>query len=38
MANAGDLKNLGCETEAEAIGKTDFDLFPQEHRRGVFCR
>lgn len=29
MANAGDLKNLGCRTEAEAIGKTDFDLFPK---------
>ena len=29
MANAGDLKNLGCQTEAEAIGKTDFDLFPK---------
>jgi len=30
MANAADLKNLGCKSEAEAIGKTDFDLFPKE--------
>ena len=38
MANAGDLKNLGCQTEAEALGKTDFDVFPTGHRRSVFCR
>jgi len=30
IANPGDLKNLGCKTEADAIGKTDFDLFPKE--------
>jgi PAS domain S-box-containing protein len=30
MANPGDLRNLGCKTEAEAIGKTDFDFFPPE--------
>ena len=30
LANPADLKNLHCETEAEAIGKTDFDLFPQD--------
>jgi len=30
LANPADLKNLHCETEADAIGKTDFDLFPQE--------
>jgi PAS domain S-box-containing protein len=30
MANAADLKNLRCQTEAEAIGKSDFDLFPKE--------
>ncbi len=28
MANAGDLKNFGLTTEAEVLGKTDFDLFP----------
>ena len=30
IANPGDLKNLGCKTEADAVGKTDFDLFPKE--------
>jgi len=29
IANPGDLKNLGVKTEAEAIGKTDFDFFPK---------
>ncbi len=28
LANPADLKNLRCQTEAEALGKTDFDLFP----------
>jgi PAS domain S-box-containing protein len=30
MANPADLKTLRCKTEAEAIGKTDFDLFPKD--------
>ncbi len=30
LANPADLKNLRCRTEAEAIGKTDFDLYPPE--------
>ncbi|HUB87853.1 MAG TPA: PAS domain S-box protein [Verrucomicrobiae bacterium] len=30
LANPADLKNLHCQTEAEAIGKTDFDFFPTE--------
>jgi PAS domain S-box-containing protein len=30
MANPADLKNLGCQNEAEAIGKSDFDLFPKD--------
>ena len=30
LANPADLKNLRCRTEAEAIGKNDFDLFPRE--------
>ena len=28
LANPADLKNLRCKTEADAIGKSDFDLFP----------
>jgi PAS domain S-box-containing protein len=30
MVNPADLKVLGCKTEAEAIGKSDFDLFPKD--------
>lgn len=30
MANAADLKNLGFKTEAEVLGKTDYDFFPEE--------
>ena len=30
LANLADLKNLHFKTEAESIGKTDFDLFPRE--------
>lgn len=37
MANAGDLKNLGCQTEAEALGKTDFDMFPRDIAEAFFA-
>ena len=37
MANAGDLKNLGCQAEAEALGKTDFDLFPKDIAEAFFA-
>jgi PAS domain S-box-containing protein len=30
LANPPDLKNLRCNAEAEAIGKSDFDFFPRE--------
>ena len=30
LANPADLKNLRCQTEAEAIGKSDFDLFSKD--------
>src|ERR1017187_2843625 len=30
LANPADLKNLRCQTEAEAIGKNDFDFFPKD--------
>jgi sigma-B regulation protein RsbU (phosphoserine phosphatase) len=30
LANPADLKNLRCKTEADAIGKNDFDLFPKD--------
>jgi PAS domain S-box-containing protein len=37
IANPADLENLGCKTEAEAIGKTDFDFFPQDLAVGFFA-
>jgi len=37
MANPADLKNLGCKTEAEAVGKTDFDLFPKDIAEKFFA-
>jgi PAS domain S-box-containing protein len=30
LANPADLRHFRCQTEAEAIGKTDFDQFPPE--------
>lgn len=30
LSNPADLKNFKCGTEAEALGKNDFDLFPRE--------
>jgi len=36
VANPGDLKNLGCHTEAEAVGRTDFDFFPRDIAQRFF--
>ena len=30
MANPAELRNMGLKTEAEAVGKNDFDIYPQE--------
>jgi PAS domain S-box-containing protein len=30
LSNRADLKNMGCTTEADALGKTDFDFFSNE--------
>jgi len=30
LINSADLGNLRCQTETEALGKTDFDFFPRE--------
>ena len=37
IANRADLEILGCKTEAEAIGKTDFDFFPREIAEKFFA-
>jgi PAS domain S-box-containing protein len=36
LANSGDLKNLGCKTEAEVLGKTDFDFFSADVAKKLF--
>src|SRR5579871_244771 len=30
MANPADVRNCGCESADEVLGKTDYDLFPRE--------
>ena len=37
LANPADLKNLRRQTEAEVIGKSDFDLFPREVAERFFA-
>jgi two-component system, cell cycle sensor histidine kinase and response regulator CckA len=37
MANPANYKRAGCKTEAEVIGKTDFDLFPKEIAEAFFA-
>ncbi len=34
LANATDVRNAGKQSEAEVLGKTDFDLFPEEIAKG----
>jgi PAS domain S-box-containing protein len=36
LVNLTDARNLGCKTEAEALGKTDFDFFPKEIAENFF--
>jgi PAS domain S-box-containing protein len=36
LVNLADARNLGCKTEAEALGKTDFDFFPKEIAENFF--
>ena len=37
MVNPGDVKNMGRTTEAEVLGKTDFELFPPDIAAAFFA-
>ncbi len=37
MANLGDVKNMGRMTDAEVLGKTDFELFPHDIAAAFFA-
>lgn len=36
IANPADLRNIGLHSEAEVVGKTDFDLFPEHMAQRFF--
>ncbi len=37
LANRTDLLNMGCRSEAEALGKTDFDFFSKEEAEAFYA-
>ena len=37
LANPAELKNMGFKTEAEAVGKGDFEIYPQELAAAYFA-
>lgn len=37
IANQADFRNMGVHSEAEFVGKTDFDFFPKEIAEGFFA-
>jgi len=37
LTNKADLNNLGCGSEAEVLGKTDFDIFPHNIAAAFFA-
>jgi PAS domain S-box-containing protein len=37
LANPADVKNLGCKSEAEVLGKSDFEIFPKELAEGFYA-
>jgi two-component system cell cycle sensor histidine kinase/response regulator CckA len=37
VVNQADLRNMGCQSEADALGKTDFDLYPPDVAKGFYA-
>jgi PAS domain S-box-containing protein len=37
ISNQADLRNMGVRSEAEVVGKTDFDFFPKELAEGFYA-
>jgi PAS domain S-box-containing protein len=37
LSNPANVKRLGCKTEAEVVGKNDFDFYPPEAAAGFFA-
>jgi len=37
IVNPADIRHLGCTSEAEVLGKTDFDIYPKELAEGFFA-
>jgi PAS domain S-box-containing protein len=37
LANPADVHNMGCQLEAEVLGKTDFDFYPKEIADNFFA-
>src|SRR5260370_33343217 len=37
IANLVDVRNMGLQSEAEVLGKNDFDVFPEELAEGFFA-
>jgi PAS domain S-box-containing protein len=37
LVNPVDVCNLGCKSESEVIGKTDFDIYPKELAEGFYA-
>lgn len=37
LANPADVQNMGCHSEAEVLGKSDFDFYPKEIAENFFA-
>ena len=37
IANIADVRNIGMQSEAEVLGKTDFDFYPEDIATGFYA-